>query len=208
LNALAQIEEAIAHDMDTAEKALARHYLAHASPISPITQHLKDLLASIETVPTRPDNRIEKILKQADKVYKKFWKTRGSNRLVRLFFIAEVSLFVMAVIGSNLVNLDELKDLLSGSVTYGHWLIAGQLISSAIAGTFGILGALKLSHSRVAAFEEFRRATLINLFLTEFFIFSRVQFQALPGFIFNLVLLLLISYVFRQEQRLSHQNQI
>jgi hypothetical protein len=53
------------------------------------------------------------------------------------------------------------------------------------------------------AYEQFRRATLVNIFLTQFFAFARVEFNALPGFLFNLILLGLIGYAIRQEQQLA-----
>ncbi|QQS18515.1 hypothetical protein IPL68_00115 [Candidatus Saccharibacteria bacterium] len=44
-------------------------------------------------------------------------------------------------------------------------------------------------------------ATLINLLLTQFFEFSRVEFGALPGFVFNLLLLAVINAAIAEEIR-------
>jgi hypothetical protein len=67
-----------------------------------------------------------------------------------------------------------------------------------------VMGLSWLSGSRLRAFEWFRRATLVNLLLTEFFIFSRIQFGAMAGFIFNLLLLIIINAAIDQETR--HQR--
>jgi hypothetical protein len=83
-------------------------------------------------------------------------------------------------------------------------LIFVGIVSSVVAATYALVGALLITRSRTRAFEQFRRATLINLFLTEFFIFSRVEFRALPGFLFQVGVLLFITYSIHLERR--HQN--
>jgi len=70
-----------------------------------------------------------------------------------------------------------------------------------VAGGFLLYGITELTKSRLAAFEQFRRATLINIYLTQFFVFVRLQFDALPGLALNLILLILVTFVLRQEAR-------
>ncbi|HYH75861.1 MAG TPA: hypothetical protein VD735_07945, partial [Candidatus Saccharimonadales bacterium] len=85
-------------------------------------------------------------------------------------------------------------------------LAIGQLASALVAAFFALWGASILPRSRMRAYEQFRRATLVNIFLTQFFSFARTEFEALPGFFFNLGLLGLIGFAIHQERRLANKK--
>lgn len=210
LNALNQFEEAVLHDMDSLEKSRIRHLLAKADQNSFITQELQTLLGRVEVVPSDAPNKFYNLLNYLNQQYQRFWKRRGSNRLVAALFILQAGLFLITVFASVINNFDDIKPIFKGNDSYGSDLIVGQLLSSLVAGGFALTGAIKLASSRTAGFEWFRRATLVNLLLTEFFIFSRIEFGAIPSFIANVALLIALRYAIYQEQRLSvkHQGRI
>jgi hypothetical protein len=201
LNALAQLEEAVLQDLDSTEKRRIAQLLAKSDPKSPITQELKQLLARLDTVPTPQPNRLQRQLTALDKHYERFWHTRRSRRLVGTFFVAQAVVFLLTTLATIATSFDDIRPIFQGHDSYAHNLIIGQLITSAIVGVFAVLGAIKLLTSRLEAFELFRRAVLINLLLTEFFIFSRIQFAAIPGFLANLLLLLALRYAITEEHR-------
>lgn len=202
LNALLHLEEAIVHDMDITEKERAHELLLKADHRSPITGQLQALVENVDLVPEDEPRNITKLLNWVDRSYTDFWNRRASNPLIRIFFLFETLLFVVIVSWGIFNNIDDIEHLFAtGTATYDFWLFIGQIVSSAVAAGFAVVGAVLLTRSRARAFEQFRRATLINLFLTEFFIFSRVEFQALPGFVFNLGILLFITYIIHQERR-------
>jgi hypothetical protein len=201
LNALSQLEEAIIHGMDPYEKERVAHLLSKASHDSQITSMLKKFLEDVRTVPADDPRVIKIFMSKVSAQYQKFWHSRNSNALVRAFFIAEAGLFLVAVVASLYSNFDQIRDLVEGgAVVYSSQLLIGQLVTSLLAAGFAIAGVILLPGSRASAFEQFRRATLINLFLTQFFIFARIQFGALPGFLFNLALLGFINYAIYQER--------
>ena len=201
LNALAQLEEAVLQDLDSIEKRRIAELLAKSDKHSPITQELKQLLKRLDTVPAKPPNRLQRWLAMLDKQYERFWRRRASQRLVGIFFVAQAAVFLLVTLGTVFGNFDDLRAIFHNHDSYANNLLIGQLITSAIAGVFAILGAIRLLTSRLQAFELFRRAVLINLLLTEFFIFSRIQFRAMPGFLVNLVLLLALRYAINEEHR-------
>lgn len=202
LNALVHLEEAIVHHMDPTEKERAHKLLLKADHRSPITTQLQNLVENVNLIPEDEPRNITKVLNWLDLKYTSFWQRRSSHPLIRIFFIMETVLFVVIVSWGIFNNIDDIEHLLAtGTAPYDFWLFIGQIISSTVAAGFAIVGAILLARSRARAFEQFRRATLINLFLTEFFIFSRVEFQALPGFLFNLGVLLFIAYIMHQERR-------
>ncbi len=201
LNALRELEEAVLHDMDQYEKDATRRLLERADQGNIITKELLNLLEHIKPVPESKPNRFRQWLAAADRQYERFWRRRSSRRLVGLLFVVEALVFLAAVLGTMYNNFDNIGDLLKTGDSYANALIVGQLLSSLVAAAFAVAGALRLLTSRVEAFEMFRRAVLVNLFLTEFFIFSRIQLGALPGFIVNLLLFFALRYALHEEQR-------
>lgn len=202
LNALEHFEEAIARDMDPDEKKAALQLLQRANPRSTTTLALKRLFEQAPTVAAEPHTFFERLQIRATRTYEQFWRRKGSSKAVQAFFITESLVFFAAVVFNILPGLDSLWDLLRGQITYGDWLIVGQVVSAFAAAAVAVYGALKLPVSRLEAFEMFRRATLINLLLTQFFVFSRIELGALPGFFLNLALLGVISLSLAQEHRL------
>jgi hypothetical protein len=208
LNALSHLEEAIVHDMDAVEKGRAHELLLKADHRNPLTRQLQALVENVELVPQETPRKITRLLEWMDATYTRFWRSRSSRPLVRIFFLLESIIFVVVVSWRIFENIDDITHLFNGTAKYEFVLYLGQILSSIVAAGFAFAGALLLARSRALAFEQFRRATLINLFLTEFFIFSRVEFQALPGFLFNLAVLLFITYSQHQERRHRRFKQV
>ncbi len=201
LNALRGLEEAVHQDMDIHERAAARQLLARADPRDVMTTRLHDLLYEVPVVTPAPPGPVRRFRRFVARTYDRLWHMRGSSAVVRWFFVAETLFFLGAVALAVYNDLDSVRDFFTGRSDYGHSLVAGQLMSTVLAGLCVMAGLAKLAQSRLRAFEWFRRATLINLLLTQFFEFSRVEFAALPGFVFSLVLLTVINMAIAQEIR-------
>lgn len=201
LNAVRQLEEAVHNDMDVHERAAVRHLLLKASQSSEITKKLHTLLYELPLAPTTSLGPIKRFRKKIGVKYEQLWESRSANRTVQIFFIVESLLFLGAVLLGLYSNIDDVLDFASGNADYGHSLIIGQLVSTIFATLCAVNGLLILKQSRLRALEWFRYATLINLLLTEFFLFSRIQFGAMPSFMFNLVLFILLESVLTYERR-------
>jgi hypothetical protein len=205
LNALRQFEEAVVNDMDRNEKAAMHDLLARADPDNFITKELKDLLRHVHTVHAE-DSRLQKLRRRVTDSYARFWQSRESSRLVTFIFALQATILVLTVLYAVYHNFHSITDLFGGHITYGRQLIVGQLVASLVSASFVFTGAYMLQAvSRARAFEWFRRAILVNIFLTEFFIFSRVQFHGIGGFIINLILLIILHFAIEQER---HSQQI
>ena len=206
LNALAGLEEALSHDMDEDEKEEARTMLSRADQDSPITKQLQMLFEGLETVPRQPKGRFDALVEMIGVHYKEFWLRRESSRIVRTFFIVEAMAIIVGVLGVFTSNVDDLIRLARGDGSDGTWLLAGEVGAAFVASLLAIKGAIMLTRSRLEAFEYFRLATLINLFLTDFLRFTRLEFAAMPGFIVNLLLITIITYATTQERRLQEKE--
>jgi hypothetical protein len=203
LNALSQLEEAIMHDMDLSEKTRVAQLLAQADQADPLTKQLQKVLVGVRIVAPSQPGIIKRLMRRVDAAYEAFWRERNSELLVRGFFLLQICLFAAAVIGTVYANASGLFRLFGGDISFARWLAVGQLFSVIAAVCFVVWGVLLLPRSHMRAYEQFRRATLVNIFLTQFFLFSRIEFEALPGFLFNILLLGIIGYAIHQEQRLA-----
>lgn len=201
LNALAQLEEAIVYDMDPLEKERVGRLLAAADQADPVTHTLQRMLKTFPTIPPSEPHTLTRIEQWMAQRYNKLWDGRDRNIGIRIFFLLEVSLFVLASWWSVIHSIDNVFAVLNGHISFFVQLAIGQLTASLLAASFAVWGILQLPRSHLAAYEQFRRATLINIFLTQAFMFLRVEFEALPGLIFNVVLLGCIGYILRQRQK-------
>lgn len=200
LNALRQFEEAIVHDMDDAEKRNMARLLDQADPKNRLTKELRALLQHAQTVKVE-QGRLSRFQAAAGKAYTNFWRQRDSNKLVAAVFVIESLIFLAGIILTILGSVNSVTELIHEASSYATKLLIGQLLASIAVAAFAVWGAIKLPTSRVEALEYFRRATLVNLFLTQFFVFSRVEFEAIPGFLVNLALLAALHASLQLERR-------
>ena len=122
---------------------------------------------------------------------------------MRVFFLLETFVFVASIATLIVRNLGSVLDLFTKHLPFATELAIGQLLSSVVAAGYAIYGTILLRKSRIRAYEQFRRATMVNIFLTQFFMFARIEFGALPGFFFNLFVLGFLGFATRQEQRIA-----
>ncbi|HVV25950.1 MAG TPA: hypothetical protein VHC21_02880 [Candidatus Saccharimonadales bacterium] len=200
LNALQQLEEAVRKDMDRYEKAATLALLARADQADPITEQLQALVRGIKPVRHAP-SRYQRWQAAVKRAYDRFWNLEGSGRLVGAVFVIEALIFLGVVIGNLTHSFNSLHELFQHYDSYSTKLLIGQLASSVVASIFAIIGAFQLRRSRLQAYEYFRRALLVNIFLTEFFTFTRIQFGALPGLAVNLALFIILRAALQQESR-------
>lgn len=206
LNALIELEEAIALDFDHQERDQIYALLDKSDKNSVITKHLRELVDKIAITDHAKPSFSAKLAHKINETYDKFWELRNSNLFVRCIFVAQIALLSGITIYTVYVNIDDIAAIINGSLNYNRELLIGQLLSTAAAGGFVIYGLIKFSASRYSAFEQFRKATLINIYLTQFFIFIRLEFDALPGFALNLFLLIFITFALKQEKRLGYSK--
>jgi hypothetical protein len=116
LNALAQLEEAVLHDLDPEEKRRVEALLAQARQDDPLTKHLQRLVEKLPTIPQPKPSRLTHWWRTLRTTYRDRWQRRNTNGLVRGFFLGEVLLFVLggffslfANISGGAVNIDNIR---------------------------------------------------------------------------------------------------
>jgi len=198
LNALAQMEEAVLHNLDPEEKRRVQALLAKADQNDTLTKYLHQLVDKLETIPQPQPSRLMRWWWRVRDAYANRWQGRNRSKLVRGFFLGEVLVFVLGGVFSLFANIHDGVVNIDGYPAGVSAAAVGQLASSLVAAVYVLYGLYIWRRSGVhLAYEQFRRATLINIFLTQFFAFARIEFLALPGFLFNIALLGFISYATR-----------
>lgn len=201
LNALIQLQEAVIGDMDPAEKKRVEYLLAKSDQSSPVTKNLTKLLQQVKIVPPAQQSITSRIAARIHGLYEKLSSERGTNIVLRWFFAIEAIVFVVGILLVIANIADNAFDPVTGGPTYGIVLAFMELGSAAISAILVLVGVIRLRTSRITGYEWLRRAILVNIFLTEFFMFIRIQFGALPSFAFNLMLFILLRYAIRQERK-------
>lgn len=118
LNALIELEEAIALDFDRKERDQIYALLDQSDQNSAITKHIRGLVDKIRVTTDTEPSTVAKIMHKVNEAYEKFWKLRNSNLLVRCIFVAQIALLSGAIIYTLYVNIDDVIAIANGSLTY------------------------------------------------------------------------------------------
>lgn len=203
LNALFLLGEPLTSDLNRERRSEILKLIKAMGNESAISVQLAEILKALETVPSKK-SQYARFKRTLHKHYQRFWARRKTDRLIGVIFIAAAVVFLVTVFYDLGSSIDSAADYLhSYSGAFGHSMLYGQLASASIAGIFAVIGAFKLTDERNKAYEWFHRSLLTNILLTEFFIFSRIQFAALPGFALNLILLIALRAAQNEEDYLA-----
>lgn len=106
--------------------------------------------------------------------------------IVTLILVISVFIFYFSVI-----------EFVVPELPFSLW---AEFIFSAVSAILVIDGVLKFNNSRLSAYMSFKRAILVSIFLTQFFIFYREQLLAVVGLTFNILILITLQYMINEEK--------
>jgi len=194
INALEMIKQVIMHDLDVLEKRKAYRFLKKSDQDNPIVNLLTQALDKISTSPLSVPNIFHKIRSVAKE---KYIQLIHASKFVK----AIVSFFVVA----SIFNVIQALLSLQNTESFAQW---GQLIFSVISGVLVIVGVYFLLHkgSRKKAYEIFKYAVLVSIFLTQFFRFLEEELGAITGLIIGLLILNVLQYLIYEEKLLTKKE--
>ena len=201
LNAVMVLQEVVLNDLDEAERNRALAYLKRVPDRHPLVVALKQALRSMQPEEDRP-TLWQRWGRGVERWYRRVIETRAAIAVIDLIFIVKAAAFLLAVIPEVLELFQSTADL-HGLAT----ISALQFISSAVSGGFVLAGVIRIRRSRLAAYDLFIKSLLIDIFVTEFFAFEAHQLAALPGFLLNVGLYIVLRFLMRQERRLMLRQQ-
>jgi hypothetical protein len=207
MNSLKEVEEYARNDLDEVEKERALAFLARSDPHHPLTRKLKEILTHADLVSTPGATRLNRIRKGAAALYFRLTQHPLFARAVIAFFVAELVLrtgTILVLIFFRGLGWESLVDRrvvghVAERMEHLSFTESAELITSAISAVFTALGVWWVRRSRLRAYRYFRSSVLVNLLLTQVFVFGREQFSALMGFTGSLLLFIGLNYLIDQE---------
>ena len=193
VNALEITKEVVLYDLDEQERKKALFFLSQSSNKSPIIKPLSKMLSEIKAqASTVPD-----LLSIARSfLYKNYLS------LIRNKWFAGI--LVLLFICSSVLGLIVGGFQFTSKMSFTDW---GLFISSLISGVL-VLGGVYFwnRRKRLAAYEMFKRAVLVSIFLTQFFLFYREQLSAIFVLFANIAVLTACQYFIEQEKFVLKEN--
>lgn len=207
-NSLHQMQELVADDLDTEEKHAVDQLLAKCDPDHPLTGSLQDALAKANVVTPPVPSVLTRTRVWVRDTYRRVADLPGFEAILITFFVLQMSfklVYVFLLIffpGLSVKDIAQRK--LISRVFQDPQLLTftdrAELAVGCVAAVLVLLGVLYFRRSRLDAYRYFRASILVNIFLTEIFIFAREQFEALLGFGFDLLVLVALGNLIMQEK--------
>jgi hypothetical protein len=207
-NALNEMQELAGDRLDEEERKRAQAYLSRSDPHHPLTVSLQRVLADASLVPASQPGRLVRVRDWLQQTYLRVVDLPGFATLLILFFAGQLVVKLGYLFGLIFLRGLEPEAILDRRVishlaqrTQGlSFADRAEVLVSFVAALFVLLGILRIRKSRLAAYKLFRTSILINIFLTEIFVFAQKEFGALTGFAFNLLVLLALTYLIDREK--------
>lgn len=197
INALALLEEIILHDLDGSEHARLQQYLNKSDQKDPVIMQLRSLVAAVPKSSLVEHRRLDKIRRKVGHFTTQLLARTAVQQIVSAVFI-----------GQTVISLELLLFSVFGHYEHGGDLFSaipmpqiGQLVFALVSFSLAMIGAYKLRTSRLMGLEYFRRSVLVDLLITEPFVFYSEQFLAVFGLAFKLILWVNILYLISAERR-------
>ena len=208
LNALKGLEEVALKDLDLEEKNKVLLYLEKSDSNDALAQAIMEVITKSELVPVKKPGLLLRIKDGISGFYAKMAAYRYFRWSVILFFLVKLLLTVGFLtlmtffIGFGVERVDDMRffDQLADRLQNLSFVNKAEYFSSLLSGVFVILGAYYFYKSRLIAYQMFERSVLISILLTYVFVFYEKQFAALAGLTFNILILIALKIMIREEE--------
>jgi len=195
VNSISELQNIPIGHATTGEKKLILYLLANSDAGNPLAADLKGVVNRIDTTLAE---KVSLVVRWRNGFYNwyrrltgKSWFTKAVAGFFVLQFAGTLSL-VLVILFDPGSMVDQMKDF-----TFSDWAI---LASNVISAVYICWGLLLLHRSRLNAYGMFERSVLVQLFLGQMFLFEKDELEAMPNFVFTLLLLLAIRFVVQREK--------
>ncbi len=206
VNALQLLEESIDHNFDINERNQIREILVKADQTHPLTMALTKIIDTLPYNPPKSNPKWRAFSLESLRIkYRLYATKRSSERTIRVIF--GLLFVVMILLVWFLIDTSyDFTDTSSYEILDKDFFVNGQIISTLFAEICLLIGIFVIIRNRLKAFVWLYRSLMVNLLLTQFFLFARIEFNAMPFFIINLVLMIVTRFIISQETILSEKK--
>ncbi len=194
MNSINEMEELPRHNMKQDTRGALIRLLSRYETEDRLAAGLKQILVDTSVSPAGDPGFYQHWKDRLHSGYRKVVATRWFQPAVIVFFVLQLiaAMGIIATILFDAGHVSEDLDLFS----FSDWAI---LFSNLLSAAFIFWGILVIRRNRLRAFQMFERSMLVAIFITQFFLFYRDEFGAVPGFVFDLLLLLAIRFIIERE---------
>ena len=206
VNALQEVGEAAAGDLDSGERDRALEFLSRGRQDDPMVAALRELLLQSDLTGSADPGRLTVWRRRIIGGYRRLAVTKQFTRGLLIFFVAQlaVKLAHLGVIwfgwsaphGLVLRLQDPWSTTSEGSALLGSLLLGASLLQTILVS----LGLIKLKKSRLDAFRMFQRSILVSILFSQVLLFYRDQWVGLIGLGFNVLLFAALRFMIRFEK--------
>jgi len=199
VNVLEITKDAVVDDLDVLERKSALDLLDKCDQNDPLVKALRDMLLAIESVPVPKPGLYTKSKDLARRIYCRIIAEKWFSTAIVAFFVVH-SLFSLFE-GMVLLLIKGLEALMQMELVHlspAEWF---SIASPALASVFVILGIMRIQSSRKEAYQRFKSAILVQIFLVQTLAFYKDQFSALLGLAINILVLSVLRYMISQEEK-------
>lgn len=119
------------------------------------------------------------------------WTVRAAHRLITVPGVTRGTVVVLMIVEA--VAVWRGVNAWIGGADVPLWIVVGLVLSAGASGLVALAGMRYLRRQRVRAFTLFRRALLVNLLVTQVFLFRLEEWAATTGLLVDLLVLGLIA---------------
>lgn len=198
-NTLELLQEGLLYGFNRYEREELKQQLANLDRSIEINKSLNELAKQVKAQARRDDIGLYRRISQTTMdQYRQLVSRPLFRRILYTVFFTQVLLVIVGIanfigdVSSN--NRIDIEDALTRSNI-------GQLVGTILYGGFVSVGMWWLRTDRMRAYTFIRRGLLLNLFITQFFAFYRLQFVAVFSLLLNLALLAAVQYLMTLERQ-------
>jgi hypothetical protein len=189
MNALEALKSASIGKLDETRRREAIALLDVTDASGAIAAHVDTLLRDVPALPPRHHGRVERTSARLRDWYRGLTERPGFARAVSVLLVFMAVASVVGVV----------------SVAYDHATIKGfsewaSVVSSSIGGALIVIGAVRLHHSRVEGYIWFERGLLVDILVTQVFVFDQEQLAGITTLVITIILWLMVRSALRAER--------
>jgi hypothetical protein len=194
VNVLVLLQEAVLHDLDSAEHRRAMLLLKRATNTpETLRKPLEQFLGALEPVKRRRRSRLQVLLRAARRRVRAGLASRWMTVVVSAVFSARAVAFVLTSVA-----------LLAGFMSTRSLPQPTELVAGAaalVANLLGLIGVLTVFRSRPSGLVWFKRSVMISILVADVFAFYQQQLAAVLSLTVDVVLYVVVNALLRQERR-------
>ncbi|HRP59343.1 MAG TPA: hypothetical protein PK833_03515 [Vicingus sp.] len=199
-NSIEIMKDAVIHNLDSNEKAMALSYLAKGNTKEKISQTLRSIYEEIQTIQPPPPNFFTKLTLFFQEKYFSVITLPWFKYVVIIFFLIQGLLSMTIVV---LITIEGHLDIIPNviiphSFTQQSYNLV-NVVSALLAIIFVLIGSARIFVSRLSAYIMFKRSILISICLTQIFVFYYSPMRAISTLIFHIIILITLNYLIQAE---------